>query len=714
MSKNTKTYAKELVSQMTTEEKLSQMLYASPAIERLHIPAYNWWNEALHGVARAGVATVFPQAIGMAASFDPDLLYRIADVVSTEGRAKFQQFSKRGDRDIYKGLTFWSPNINIFRDPRWGRGHETYGEDPYLTAELGIAYIRGLQGEDPEHLKAAACAKHFAVHSGPEALRHEFDAQVSEHDLYDTYLYAFSRCVREAKVEAVMGAYNRVNGEPACGSKRLLQDILRGEWKFEGHIVSDCWAVNDFHLHHKVTKTAAESAAMAVNNGCDLNCGNAYLHLGAALEQGLVSEEAITEAVERLMEVRIRLGMMEDYPSPYAEIPYEKVECREHTELSVEAARRSIVLLKNKDHMLPLQKESLHTIAVIGPNANSIDALIGNYMGTSSRYITPLEGIQMYVGDDVRVLYAQGCHLYKDKVEALAEPKDRIQEAVLAAEQADAVILCLGLDATLEGEEGDTGNAYASGDKLDLKLPGLQQELMEAVVAAGKPVVLVLLAGSAMDLSYADQHVDAILDAWYPGARGGRAIAEIIFGDYAPSAKLPVTFYADTKELAEFTDYSMKNRTYRYTDCKVLYPFGYGLSYAKLRYTDAAVSCSECGVRDAVTVSVNVTNQSSYPVQESVQVYIRHEDRETYEPEIQLKGLCCLSLAPSETKRAEVTLDMRDFALITEDGTCVVRPGSYQISIGGCQPDERSRELTGNQPDVFRIQRNGKEEVIEY
>lgn len=714
MSEKTKTYAKELVSQMTIEEKLSQMLYASPAIERLHIPAYNWWNEALHGVARAGVATVFPQAIGMAASFDPDLLYQIADAVSTEGRAKFQQFSKRGDRDIYKGLTFWSPNINIFRDPRWGRGHETYGEDPYLTAELGIAYIRGLQGGDPEHLKAAACAKHFAVHSGPEALRHEFDAQVSEHDLYDTYLYAFSRCVREAKAEAVMGAYNRVNGEPACGSKRLLQDILRGEWKFEGHIVSDCWAVNDFHLHHNVTKTAAESAAMAVNNGCDLNCGNAYLHLGAALEQGLVSEEAVTKAVERLMEVRIRLGMMEDYPSPYTDIPYEKVECREHTELSVEAARRSIVLLKNKDHLLPLRKESLHTIAVIGPNANSIDALVGNYMGTSSRYITPLEGIQMYVGDDVRVLYAQGCHLYKDKVEALAETKDRFQEAVLAAEQADAVILCLGLDATLEGEEGDTGNAYASGDKPDLKLPGLQQELMEAVVAAGKPVVLVLLAGSAIDLSYADQHVDAILDAWYPGARGGRAIAEMIFGDYSPSAKLPVTFYADTKELPEFTDYSMQNRTYRYTGCKVLYPFGYGLSYADLRYSDAAVSCSECGVRDAVTVSVNVTSQSSYPVQESVQVYIWHEDRETYEPKIQLKGLCTLSLEPSETKLAELTLSMRDFAVITQDGRCVVRPGSYLISIGSCQPDERSRELTGNQPDVFRIQRNGEEEVIEY
>ena len=714
MSEKTKTYAKELVSQMTVEEKLSQMLYASPAIERLHIPAYNWWNEALHGVARAGVATVFPQAIGMAASFDPDFLYRIADVVSTEGRAKFQQFSDRGDRDIYKGLTFWSPNINIFRDPRWGRGHETYGEDPYLTAELGMSYIRGLQGDDPEHLKAAACAKHFAVHSGPEALRHEFDAQVSEHDLYDTYLYAFSRCVREAGVEAVMGAYNRVNGEPACGSRRLLKDILRGEWQFEGHIVSDCWAVNDFHLHHGVTKTAAESAAMAVNNGCDLNCGNAYLHLGTALAQGLISEETVTEAVERLMEVRIRLGMMDDEPSPYANKKKKKVECKEHTELSVEAARRSIVLLKNKDQMLPLNKKEIHTIAVIGPNANSRDALVGNYMGTSSRYITPLEGIQQYVGDEVRVLYAQGCHLYKDKVEGLAEPKDRFQEAVLAAEQADAVVLCLGLDATIEGEEGDAGNEYASGDKPDLKLPGLQQELLETIVAAGKPVILVLLAGSAMDVSWADEHVEAILDAWYPGARGGRAIAEAIFGEYSPSGKLPVTFYANTEQLGDFTDYSMSNRTYRYTNARVLYPFGYGLSYSQVEYSQAALSQTECEVKDNITVQAKVTNRGSYPVEESVQVYIRHEDRQSYEPGFQLKGLCHLTLEPGETKLAEVVLKTRDFAVITEDGTCVIRPGDYQISIGGSQPDARSEALTGNQTQLLMVRRNGEEETIAY
>lgn len=714
MSERTREYAHELVEKMTIEEKLWQMLYESPPIERLNIPAYNWWNEALHGVARAGVATVFPQAIGMAAAFDPDFLYRIADDVSTEGRAKFREFSKRGDRGIYKGLTFWAPNINIFRDPRWGRGHETFGEDPYLTAQMGMAYIRGLQGDDPDHLKSAACAKHFAVHSGPEALRHEFDAQVTEHDLYDTYLYAFCRCVKDAKVEAVMGAYNRVNGEPACGSRRLLKDILRDEWGFEGHVVSDCWAINDFHLHHCVTDSVERSAAMAVNNGCDLNCGSAFLHLGKALVQGFVSEEAITEAVERLVEVRIRLGMMEDYPSPYENISYDKVECKEHTALSVEAARRSLVLLKNKDHILPLDKKKLRTIAVIGPNANSRDALVGNYTGTSSLYITLLEGIQQYVGDEIRVLYAQGSHLYKDKVEFLAEKKDRFQEAVMAAEQADAVIMCLGLDASIEGEEGDAGNEYASGDKPDLKLPGQQQELLETITAVGKPVIFVLLAGSAMDLSWADRHVDAIIAAWYPGARGGKAVAETIFGENSPSGKLPVTFYADEKELPDFCDYSMKNRTYRYTDCQILYPFGYGLTYTDIDYSKAAVSCEECGVEDSVTVSAQVTNRGAYQIHESAQVYVRHEDRRDYEPGFQLKGIKNVVLEPGETKEIRIILHMRDFAVITEDGCCVVRPGEYRISIGGCQPDQRSAELTGHKPEIFTVRRTGEEKDVIY
>ena len=713
MSIETRIFAKKLVSQMTLDEKMSQMLYDSPAIERLGIPEYNWWNEALHGVARAGDATVYPQAIGLAATFDEKLVGEIADTVSTEGRAKFNQFSKKGDRGIYKGLTFWAPNVNIFRDPRWGRGHETFGEDPYLTGLLGTAYIKGLQGDDPEHLKAAACAKHFAVHSGPEADRHSFDARASKQDMYDTYLYAFKRCVADAGVEAVMGAYNRVNGEPACGSKTLLQDILRGEWGFEGHVVSDCWAILDFHEHHNVTKTVQESAAMAVNNGCDLNCGTAFLHLKEAYEEGLISEEKITAAVERLMEVRIRLGMMEEYPSPYADIPYEKVECKEHVQLSVEAARRSMVLLKN-DGILPLKKDALRSIAVIGPNANSRDALVGNYVGTSSQYITPLEGIQQYVGDAVRVYYAEGCHLYKDKVEFLAREKDRFAEAVIAAEQADVVIMCLGLDATIEGEEGDAGNEYASGDKIDLRLPGLQQELLEAVTAVGKPVVVLLSAGSAMDLSWAQEHVNAVLDTWYPGARGGKAIAEALFGDFSPNGKLPVTFYGSTDDLPDFKDYSMDNRTYRYFGGTPLYPFGYGLAYGEIAYKNATISRREAQIGDAVTVTVEVENRGAYELHEVVQFYVKDVEASTRVPNWQLRGVRNVHLLPGEAKTVSFELNARDFALITEDGKCVVEPGAFQIAVGGQQPDARSAELTGRSADVFDLVLNGEITEVEY
>ena len=713
MSAETKKYAKKLVSQMTIEEKMSQMLYDSPAIERLNIPEYNWWNEALHGVARAGEATMFPQAIGMAAAFDDKMLKEIGDIVSTEGRAKFNQFLKKNDRGIFKGLTYWAPNVNIFRDPRWGRGHETFGEDPYLTGKLGVAYIKGLQGEDTEHLKSAACAKHFAVHSGPEADRHYFDAQVNDQDLYDTYLYAFKECVKEGKVEAVMGAYNRVNGAPACGNKRLLKDVLRDEWGFEGHVVSDCWAILDFHEHHKVTDTVAESAAMAVNNGCDLNCGTAFLHMKEAYEQGLVTEETITAAVERLMEVRIRLGMMENYPSPYDEIPYERVECKEHVEKALEAARRSMVLLKN-DGLLPLDKNKIKSIAVIGPNANSRDALIGNYTGTSSEYITVLEGIQRYVGNDIRVYSAEGCHLWKDKVESLARVKDRFAEAIIAAEQADVVVMCLGLDAFLEGEEGDAGNEYASGDKIDLRLPGLQQELLEEITAVGKPVVLVLLAGSAMDLSWAQDNVDAIVDAWYPGARGGKVVAEVLFGETAPNGKLPVTFYSSTDELPDFNDYSMNNRTYRYYKGTPLYPFGYGLSYTDIEYKNARMNKTEGNIGDCFTVEVEVKNNGKYKVHEAVQLYVKDIEASTRVPNWQLRGIENVCLEAGETKKVSMSISARDFALITENGECVVEPGTFLIAVGGQQPDERSSNLTGKKVDCFEVRLNGDITKVTY
>ncbi len=582
--------AKELVNQMTIEERASQLRYDAPAIERLGIPAYNWWGEALHGVARAGTATSFPQAIGMAATFDTELVHKAGDVAATEGRAKYNALSAENDRDIYKGLTFWSPNVNIFRDPRWGRGQETYGEDPYLTSRLGVAYVEGLQGDGEDVMKSAACAKHFAVHSGPEAVRHEFNATATKKDMAETYLPAFKACVQEAGVEAVMGAYNRTNGEPCCGSRTLIKEILRDQWGFKGHFVSDCWAIKDFHENHMVTHTPEESAALAIKNGCDINCGVTYLHLLKAYQEGLVTEEEITEAAVRAFTARYLLGLFDG--SGYDDIPYEKVECSEHLEVAQQMAREAVVLLKN-DGVLPLKVSAGRTIGVIGPNANSREALVGNYHGTASRYVTILEGIQDKVGHNSRVLYSEGSHLFKDRVENLALANDRIAEAVTVAKHSDVVVLCLGLNETLEGEQGDTGNSYAAGDKPDLGLPQCQIDLMEAVLATGKPVIVCLMTGSAMDLNLAQEKAAAVLQLWYPGAGGGKAVADILFGECSPSGKLPVTFYRSLAGLPDFEDYSMKGRTYRYMEEEALYPFGYGLTYGDVVVESASLSSKD-------------------------------------------------------------------------------------------------------------------------
>ena len=571
--------AKELVSKMTLQEKAEQLTYNAAGIKHLNIPRYNWWNEGLHGVARAGTATVFPQAIGLASTFDEELLEKVADTIATEGRAKYNEYSSKDDRDIYKGITYWSPNVNIFRDPRWGRGHETYGEDPYLTSRLGVAFVNGLQGEG-EYLKIAACAKHFAVHSGPEGIRHEFNAVTTQKDLYETYLPAFEACVKEADVEAVMGAYNRTNGEPCCGSKTLLKDILRGKWNFKGHVVSDCWAIADFHLNHKITSTATESAALAIKNGCDLNCGNIYLQMMLAYKEGLVTEEDITTSAERLIATRIRLGMFDD-KCEYNEIPYELNDCKEHNKLSLEVARKSMILLKN-DGILPIEKSKLKSIAVIGPNADSQIMLKGNYSGTASKYTTILEGIHEAINEDTRVYYSEGCHLYKDRVEGLAQANDRISEAISIAERADTVVLCLGLDSTIEGEQGDAGNSYGAGDKENINLPGTQQLLLEKVLETNKKVIVILGSGSALTLNGLEERCAAIIQAWYPGSNGGTALADLIFGKCSPSGKLPVTFYKNTDNMPEFTDYSMKGRTYRYIEEEALYPFGYGLTYSQV------------------------------------------------------------------------------------------------------------------------------------
>ena len=671
-----------LVSQMTVEEAAGQLRYDAPAIERLGVPAYNWWNEALHGVARAGTATSFPQAIGIAASFDPELVRTLGDVAATEGRAKYNAASKHGDRDIYKGLTFWSPNVNIFRDPRWGRGHETYGEDPLLTATLGTAYVKGLQGEG-ETMKSAACAKHFAVHSGPEALRHHFDAAASDKDMAETYLPAFKALV-DAGVEAVMGAYNRVNGEPCCGSAKL-QKILRDDWGFQGHFVSDCWAVRDFHTGHMVTDTPEESAALALKEGCDVNCGDTYVYMMKALEKGLVTEEQIRRSAVRLFTCRYMLGLMDG--SEYDDIPYAAVECDAHLEAAAEASRKACVLLKN-DGLLPLDADRLDTLGVIGPNANSRAALIGNYHGTSSRYVTVLEGLQDALEGKARVLYAQGCHLFKDREENLAVADDRISEALAVAECSDAVVLVLGLDETLEGEEGDTGNAAASGDKADLLLPESQRKLMDAVLAVGKPTVICLMAGSAIDLGAGADKADAVLLTWYPGARGGRAVADILLGKVSPSGKLPVTFYRNDQlsRMPEFTDYAMRGRTYRYVEEAPLYPFGYGLTYGDCRVAEAK--------RVAGGVEAVIANDGTFDTEEVAQVYAQNEGSENAPRNPRLVAFRRVRVSAGQ--RVTVKLDIPAERLMVVNGAGqLVDEGTPVFFVGLGQPDTRTEELTG-------------------
>ena len=681
--------AEELVGRMTVDEMASQLRFDAPAIERLGIPAYNWWNEALHGLARGGTATSFPQAIGMAAMFDDELLEEIASVCSTEARAKYNALSAEGDRDIYHGLTMWTPNVNIFRDPRWGRGHETYGEDPYLTSRLGCAFVRGLQGNG-ETLRTAACAKHFAAHSGPEALRHGFDARVSAKDLEETYLPAFRSLVRDAGVESVMGAYNRTNGEPCCASKTLMEK-LRGEWGFEGHFVSDCWAIRDFHENHKVTTCPAESVTMALKAGCDLNCGCTYQHIMNAYGMGLIAEEDIRRCAVRVFTTRFLLGILGDEGSEYDSIPYEKIECEEHLELAHRAALRSCVLLKN-DGLLPLDPDSGETIGVIGPNANSRVSLIGNYHGTASRYVTVLEGIQDLLAGRGRVLYSEGCALFLDRVEPLAQPNDRLAEAVAVAKHSDKVILVLGLDETLEGEEGDTGNSSASGDKADLLLPESQRILLERVLEVGKPTVVVLLVGSAIDLEEAREKADAILLGWYPGAGGGRAVAELLFGVESPSGKLPLTFYRNgaLEEMPAFTDYSMKGRTYRYYEGTPLYPFGYGLTYGK-----CSLELTKAGRGGA---AVLVRNDSARPLEEVVELYLKDEGSPFAPPNPVLCGFKRVRLEPGEEKALFIPIREETFTVVNGEGKRIPGSGSYRLYAGFGGPDARTEELTGQKP----------------
>ncbi|MDZ7373996.1 MAG: glycoside hydrolase family 3 C-terminal domain-containing protein [candidate division KSB1 bacterium] len=816
----------DLLSRLTLEEKVSQMMHDAPAIERLGIPKYNWWNECLHGVARAGIATVFPQAIGLAATWDTDLMLRIATAISDEARAKHHEFARHGWRDIYQGLTFWSPNINIFRDPRWGRGMETYGEDPFLTGSMAVQFIRGLQGDHPRYLKLVATAKHFAVHSGPEPERHTFDARVSERDLRDTYLPAFEMCVREAKVRSVMCAYNRTLGEACCASRRLIEKILREEWDFDGYVVSDCWAITDIWKTHRVAADASEASAMAVAVGTDLECGSDYRSLLDAVGQGKISEREIDTSLRRLLRARFELGMF-DPPErvPYAQVPFHVNDCAEHRELALQAARESIVLLKN-DGTLPLRKD-LKRVAVIGPLGNDEPILLGNYEGTPADPCTILRGIREKLphaevrfstgcdiadgmpafeivpsdvlrtggpdcqpgvkatfyanrnlsGDPIHTAcypavdfnwylqppipqlsdgvfsarfegvltpivsgtYSVGvyghreirfvldgkeiCHFDADYRQQLAygtveltagrpypftieykgilphsqhrpflqlvwsRPQpEREKEALELARWADAVILTMGLSPLLEGEEMPVDlPGFRGGDRTDIALPRPQEELMKKVAAAGKPTVLVLHSGSAVAIQWAAENLPAIVQAWYPGQAGGWAVADVLFGDYNPGGRLPVTFYRSLDDLPPFEDYRMEGRTYRYFRGEPLFPFGYGLSYTRFAYSNLRLP-SEAKAGEEIRVSVVVKNVGDRAGDEVVQLYITDLEASAPVPIRALRGFRRIFLEPGQSTEVEFLLRPRDLSLVTEDGRRVLEPGEFEISVGGKQP----------------------------
>ncbi len=829
----------DLVGRMTLKEKISQMVHDAAAIERLNVPRYNWWNECLHGVGRAGVATAFPQAIGLAATWNTDLMRGVGTVISDEARAKHHEFARRGIREIYSGLTFWSPNVNIFRDPRWGRGQETYGEDPYLSARMGVTFVRALQGNDPRYLKLVATPKHFAVHSGPEADRHRFDVIVNERDLHETYLSAFEACVREAGAVSVMGAYNRVDGEPCCAHTRLLGQILRQDWGFNGYVVSDCWAIRDFYESHKVVETPAEAAALAVNQGCDLNCGDAYIALLDAIEQGLISEKTIDLSVKRLFSARFRLGMF-DPPDqvPYAHIPYEVNDSEKHRALALRAARESIVLLKNADAILPLRKD-LASIAVIGPNADDPLVLLGNYNGTPSHTVTPLEGIRRKVSPSTAVYYAQGCEIAQgvpplapipadylrpegaagadqtglaaayyaggklagDPVLTRIDPsvdfdwkglsavtgglgerfaarwtgtlsvpasgtyrlgvrgfsayaltldgellvefegihhaitatkdvaleadraypiqldyasrglapqvqllwsgpeRDYTDEAIEVATKAEVVVMVMGISASLEGEEMPVRvEGFAAGDRTDIRLPRPQEQLLKRIHALGKPMVLVLLNGSALAVNWADDNIPAIVEAWYPGQAGGDAIADVLFGDYNPAGRLPVTFYRSVDDLPPFDDYRMEGRTYRYFRGEPLYRFGHGLSYTHFGYSDLQLSAESIAAGDTVMVSVDVTNVGQRSGDEVVQLYVSDVAASVQVPKRQLAGFRRVHLDPGEKRTVTFSLTPRQFSLVDDEGRRVIEPGAFQVTVAGRQP--RAEDIVGQGTSV--------------
>lgn len=670
-----------LINEMTLEEKVSLMLHESMAVPRLNIPEYNWWNEALHGVGRAGYATIFPQAIGLAATFDTELAQKEYDAISDEARAKYNEAQKVNDRRQFRGLTFWTPNINIFRDPRWGRGQETFGEDPYLTTQMGLAAVRGLQGDDPDNLKTAACAKHFAVHSGPEGTRHNANVKPSKKDLWETYLPAFKALV-ENGVESVMGAYQRLYDEPCNGSKFLLVDILRNKWNFKGHVVSDCWAVRDFHENHKVTSTPAESAALAINNTCDLNCGCTYHAAIDAVRQGLLSEEKINESLFRLLNTRFKLGMF-DAPekSKWGKLGAKDIDSAKNRALARKAAADSIVLLKNKNNLLPLNSE-MKKILVMGPAAANINAQIGNYYGLNSKIVTILEGL---VGATesrpaLNIDYHPGVGMYG--------PSKQRGWTVGMAEGADIVIACFGIDNQMEGEQGESVES-SEGDRNSIELPEWQLDYLKAVHDRGTPVILVLTGGSPV--AFPPEIADAILYAWYPGEEGGNAVADVIFGDVPPSGHLPVTFPACTADLPDFEDYSMKNRTYRYAQKEPLFPFGFGLSYTTWKFDNLRSTKNEAD--NIISISVDVSNTGKTDSSEVVQLYISRKNRTEDEPVASLRRFTKVMIPAGTTTKVLFELSKDDFMTVNENGDSVLIPDSYEVIIADSAPCAKSEKL---------------------
>lgn len=683
-------FGEKLASKMNLFQLTSQLKHSAKAIPKLKVKKYNWWNESLHGVARAGVATVFPQAIAMASTFSDEMMFQVAQIIATEARAKYNENQKKRDFGIYKGLTMWSPNINIYRDSRWGRGHETYGEDPYLTGKLGVAFIKGLQGDDEKYLKASACAKHFAVHSGPEAKRHSFNAVVSKKDMFETYLPAFEEAVRDGKVSGVMGAYNRTNDEACCASPTLMQKLLREHWGFKGYYVSDCGALLDIVFNHKLTKNPYKGAAMALKAGCDLECGVLYTSLPISAMLGYVKKKDLKKSVSRLMSIRSQLGMF-DEDCVFNKIAPQENASKENEDFAIKVAEKGIVLLEN-DGTLPLKKNE-QKILITGYNSDNELAYLGNYFGDPSSYVKIFDAVKKYNKD---TKHTQGVHLYNE-----AENKDK-DETIKIAKGSDIVFFCTGLDSSIEGEEaggmlaGGGGKLGVQGDRITLELPDTQQQLMDELVKLGKKIVILNFSGGCVNLKKYKDNVNAIIQCWYPGGKGGQAIANIVFGEISPSGKLPITFYNSVDDLPDFEDYSMKNRTYKYFKNEVQYPFGYGLTYTDFELVGAEFD------KGKMQMNITVKNIGDFDSDEVFQIYTTYPKQSYETPLKSLIKFKRIHLKQGEQTTVSLNFNESDFYSIDEDGNKVFTKGIYNLIIqDGQNINDSSLTFTNENDDLI-------------